>query len=179
GFWARAGALRRRRKRFEKIRVAVDRETRFGDHNAFAGGRLDQDHAGYVAAVRFFGEPADSDIFFKLAQSIGNFIFVADIGEAFEFAGGGGRHHILFAGRELFSDFGHEGGDVAVIASGRLSLQRALRGALSCYAEMFHSQARRELHSERPFFIVEDETIRRFAERAFGSIERFPQAPAV
>ncbi len=37
-----------------------------------------------------FGEAADGDIFFEFAEAIGNFVFVADIGETFEFAGGGG-----------------------------------------------------------------------------------------
>ena len=50
---------------------------------------------------------------------------MADIGEALEFAGAGGRDHHLFAGGKRVADFGHERGDVAVIARGGLRLQRA------------------------------------------------------
>ena len=179
GFWAGAGALGGRRERFEEIGVAVDGEIHFGNHYTFADGRFDQDHAWNIAAVRLFGESAHSDVLFELAQAIGNFVLVTDISEAFEFASGSSRNHHLFAGGKLFADFGHERGDVAVVAGGGLSLQRALRRVLACNAEMFHSQARRELHCERPFFLIENEAIGRLADRAFKRLKGFPQFFAI
>ena len=76
-------------------------------------------------AAAFFGQARHRGVFFQLAHAIGQLEFVADVGEAFEFAGAGGGNHHLFARRDAGAGFGDEGGDVAVIARGGLGLQGA------------------------------------------------------
>ena len=178
-FWARAGALRGRRKSFEKIRVAVDGEIGVGDYDAFAGGRFDEDHSGNVTAVRFFGKAADGNIFFEFTETVGHFIFVADVRKALELTGARGRDHYLFAGGEAAADFSDEGGDVTVIAGGGLRVKRVRDLALDGDAEMLEREPGRELKCERPLFVVEEVAIGGLAQRVFGVVECDAQALAV
>ena len=61
-------------------------------------GALTRIMPGALLPLRFLGEAADGDIFFKFAETIRQFVLVADIGEAFEFAGAGrGDHHVFAA----------------------------------------------------------------------------------
>ena len=103
---------------------------------------------GVLPPAAFLGQAGDGDIFLEFAEAIGNFVFVADIGEAFEFAGAGGGNHHLLARSRAFPNFGHECGDVAVVARGGLCLQGAA-GRPLCDAEMLDPKPRGKLQGER------------------------------
>ena len=111
-----------RRKRLEKIGVAVDREPRLGKHHAFGQRRFHEHHRGRVAAAAFLRQPRHRHVFFQLAQAVGQFVFVADIGKALEFARARGGNHHMLARAEPAPHFGHERGHVSVVARGRLRL---------------------------------------------------------
>ena len=85
-------------------------------------GALHKHHRGSAAAARLFGQARDRDVFLEFAQAVGHFVFMADVGEALEFAGGRRGHHYVLARAQAAADFGHESRDVAVIARGGLRL---------------------------------------------------------
>ena len=173
----RARALRR--QRLEKIGVAVDGELRFGKHDAFAQRRLDEHHGWCVAAARFLCQARDGHVFLELAQAVGNFVLVADIGETFEFARArGGHHHVLARGQPA-PDFGHERGDVSVVARGGLRFDRERRGAILRQTQMLDGQSREKLQRERPFVFVENVTVGRLGERIFDFVESLREARAI
>ncbi len=88
--------------------------------------------AGTGRAAFFLGQARDRGVFFEFAHAIGQFEFVANVREAFEFAGAGGGNHDLIAGGDAGAGFGDKGGDVAVIARGGLGLQDAQFGRGVC-----------------------------------------------
>ena len=132
---ARAAEAFRRDRRCRRARAAL-RETR----RLRLSGAFTSTIAGAAAAAAFFREARDRGVFFELAQAVGQFVFVADVGEALEFARArGGNHHVL-ARRKPPAHFGHERGHVAVIARGRLRSQRERSGALGRDRQMLDAR---------------------------------------
>ena len=128
GFGARTSALRRGGKRFEKIGVAVEDDFGVDESDAFGERRFGEHDTSAGRAAFFLGQAGDGGVGFEFAHAIGQFKFVADVGEAFEFAGAGGGNHDLIAGGDAGAGFGDEGRDIAVIARGGLSLQNSQFG---------------------------------------------------
>ena len=98
---------------FEEVGVAEEGEPGVGESDAFGEGRPhEEERGGFVGA---FGGEACGGVF-GFAEDVGRFVFAADVGEAFDFAGaGGGEEDFATVGEARFN-FGHAGGDVAVEA---------------------------------------------------------------
>ncbi len=79
---------------------------------------------------------------FGLAENVGNFVFAADVGEAFEFAGAGGGEKDGAAGGELSLDFAHAGDDIAVEARAGTGSDFELRSRADVERELLESDLR-------------------------------------
>ncbi len=105
-----AGSVDRGRN-VKKIGVTKKREPGVGKGDAFGEGRANEQHGrGFVRA---FGGEASGGIF-RFAEDVGNFVFTADVREAFDFSGAGGGQENGSAGSELGLDIRHAGNDIAV-----------------------------------------------------------------
>src|SRR5260370_246422 len=97
----------------EEIGVAEKRKPGIEKRDAFGERRANQQHGG--GFLRAFGGKAGSGVL-GFAKDVGNFVFAADVGEAFDFASAGGRQENLAAGFELGLHVRHAGDNVAVKA---------------------------------------------------------------
>ncbi len=92
--------------------------------HAFGHGHANQVGGGDAAGAGVGGEARHGNGFFGFAEAVRDFEFVAEVGEAFEFADGGGADDDLLAFADASAGFGHKDRNIAVIFLRGLGGQR-------------------------------------------------------
>ena len=126
----------------EQIAIAVEDQAQIGNDEAFGQAARGASTAARAlpAPSGVFDEPDAGGALLHFAERVGDFVFAAEIGQAFEFAGAGGGDQDGIAGGDAAAHFGHERADLAVIARGGLCGDGGRLGAFATQRKLFERE---------------------------------------
>src|SRR5438477_3484808 len=138
------------RCRLEKIAGAVKSQLRLGDYKPLLQRGAKQNGSRGAPRSDFFHQARASCALFELSQAIGNLVFTAKIGQAFEFAGTRRADQDFFARAESSSNFAQESLDLSPITRRWLYLEHAGLPAVPVERQLLEAESLRVVQSFLP-----------------------------